>query len=159
MSTNVLTLFKASSPERQPSVQDAKYWNNVPYLYSKPLTVYSWLWYALMHFLQFLQPIKKGKIDRWLILRETLPLRVTVCNGSRNCVCLQPLTIFFFSSKLKWRSLHRREHFSAYLWRRFTKLILTCWWYVYLQLFFLFDWWFSLSFSFLFHLRDFFFSN
>ena len=43
---------------------------------------------------------------------------------------------FFFCSKLKWRSLHRREHFSAYLWRRFTKLILTCWWYVYLQLFF-----------------------
>ena len=40
----------------------------------------------------------------------------------------------FFCSKLKWRSLHQREHFSAYLWQRFTKLTLTCWWYVYLQL-------------------------
>ncbi|CAH3162715.1 unnamed protein product, partial [Porites evermanni] len=51
------------------------------------------------------------------------------------CVSALTLFVFFFCSKLKWRSLHQREHFSAYLWQRFTKLTLTCWWYVYLQLF------------------------
>ena len=74
-------------------------------------------------------------LDRLLILRGTLTPRIIFCNGSRNCgVCVNTFR-FFFCSKLKWRSLHQREHFSAYLWQRFTKLILTCWWYVYLQIF------------------------
>ena len=104
---------------------------------SKPLTLHSWLWYALMHFLQFLQPTKKIK-KKWdhnyFRIDDFDPTGDRLQRFTKLCVSAA-VNNFFFCSKLKWRSLHRREHFSAYLWRRFTKLILTCWWYVYLQLF------------------------